>query len=108
MKVYVPDLEEYSCVTVKDSETIRAYKESPVEGSKTSYRDYFIHSDYYYVDGVEDISNSVPVCLDTSMVTNEFYYRVDFPDILIILFIFSIFVFLIPIKVFIRLFRRFQ
>lgn len=108
MKVYVPDLESYSCITVKDSETIRAYQEMPLEGSKTSYRDYFIHSDYYYVDGVEEVSSNAPVCLDNSMITNEVYYRVDFPDILIILLIFSIFAFLIPIKVFIRLFRRFQ
>lgn len=108
MKVFVPDLESYSCVTIKDSETIRAYKELPVDGSKISYRDYFIHSDYYYVDGVEDINSNIPVCLENSILTNEVYYRVDFSDILIILFIFSIFVFLIPIKVFIRLFRRFQ
>ncbi len=30
MKVYVPDLESYSCITVKDSETIRAYQEMPL------------------------------------------------------------------------------
>lgn len=107
MKVYVPDLESYSCITVKDSDTIRAYKDKPVEGSNSDYRDYFIHSDYYYVDGNETFS-TVPVCIDNSMLTNEVYYRVDFADILIILFIFSIFAFLIPIKVFLRFFRRLQ
>lgn len=107
MKVYLPDFSSYECVVVKNSDTIRAYRESPSEGVSVSYRDYFIHSDYYYLDS-EEVISEIPVCIAETDLTDNFYYRVDFFNILIILLILSIFCFLIPIKIFIRLFRRFQ
>lgn len=105
--VYVPDL-NYACYTIYDKDTIRAYHSIPEKDTETTYTDFFIHSDYYTKQGTEIISKTMPVCLEQSNLTDSVYYRVDLVDILVIFLIFCIFAFLIPIKVFLRLFRRFQ
>lgn len=107
LKVYVPDLQSFKCYTIYNKDTIRAYKELPSEGQETAYRDFFIHSDYYYKDGTELISE-VPVCIDNDNLTDDVYYRVDLINILVIFLILCIFCFLIPLKVFLRFFRRFN
>lgn len=108
--IYVPDLENYKCFVVRDETTIRAYKEIPRRDSDVNYRDYFYNSNYLYQDGTQSFGNysTLPVCLDNSVLTNDFYYRNDLPDILFIFFIFSIFCIYIPLKLFMRLFRRFN
>lgn len=106
--IYVPDLENYKCFVVKDSNTIRSYKEIPVLNEEVSYRDYYIHSDYMFNDSSEIITENLPVCIDNNLLTNEVYYRVDFYKSMIIFFIFCIFCFYIPIKIFFRFFRRFN
>ncbi len=108
--IYVPDTESYSCFVVRDSNTIRAYKHKPTYNSNIDYRDYYINSNYLYQDGNQQFSNysTLPVCLNSSELTNNVYYRNDFDSILIIFLILSIFCFLIPIKIFLRLFRRLQ
>lgn len=108
-KIYVPDT-SYSCYVVQSEDTIRAYKETPRVDSDIEYRDYYIHSDYMYKDGVQTFSRyaTLPICLDTSQITDEVYYRVDYSDILLMFFITCLFVFLLPLKIFVRLFRRFQ
>ena len=106
--IYVPDLENYKCFVVKDSNTIRAYKEIPVLNEEVSYRDYYIHSDYMFNDSSEIITENLPVCIDNNSLTNEVYYRVDFYKSMIIFFIFCIFCFYIPIKIVFRFFRRFN
>lgn len=110
MKIYVPDLENYKCFVVRDETTIRAYKEIPRRDSDVNYRDYFYNSNYLYQDGTQSFGNysTLPVCLDNSVLTNDFYYRNDLPDILFIFFIFAIFAIYIPLKLFMRLFRRFN
>lgn len=107
---YVPDTKNYSCFVVRDSNTIRAYKQKPTNNSNIDYRDYYINSNYLYQDGTQQFSNytTLPVCLNNSEITNEVYYRNDFDSILIIFLIMSIFCFLIPLKIFVRFFRRFQ
>lgn len=107
--IYVPDLENYQCFVVRDTNTIRAYKGRPSYNSELEYRDYYINSNYLYQDGIQSFGNysTIPVCLDNSNLTTEIYYRNDFDSILIIFFIMSIFCFYIPLKVFSRLFRRF-
>lgn len=108
--IYVPDLENYKCFVVRDETTIRAYEEIPQRNQEVNYRDYFYNSNYLYQDGVQSFSNysTIPVCLDNSFLTDNFYYRNDFPSILFIFFIFSIFCIYIPLKLFMRLFRRFN
>ena len=106
--IQVPDLENYQCFVVQSEDTIRAYKQVPTVDSEIEYRDYYIHSDYMYRDGSQSFSrySQLPVCLAKTELTNEVYYRVDFSNILIMLFIFCFFTLWIPWKIFCRLFRR--
>ena len=108
-KIYVPDL-SYKCFVVRNDSTIRAYKEIPRNNSDIEYRDYYYNSNYLFQDGIQSFSNytTLPVCLDSNLLTSDFYYRNDFPSILIMFLILSIFCFYIPIKVFLRLIRRLQ
>ncbi len=108
MHIYVPDL-NYKCYYVQSEGVIRAYEEKPKNNSDIAYRDYYIKSNYIYKDGSQSFSSysSLPVCLDTNILTDSVYYRNDFDSILVIFLIMCIFCFYIPLKVFIRLFRRF-
>lgn len=108
--IYVPDLEKYQCFVVRNENTIRAYEEIPQLNLSINYRDYYINSNYLYQDGIQEFSrySTLPICLDNSILTNEVYYRNDFDSILIIFLIMCIFCFYIPIKIFLRLFRRFN
>jgi len=108
--IYVPDLTNYQCFVVRSEDVIRAYKQVPYNNSTIEYRDYYFNSNYLYQDGVQTFSQytTLPVCLDNTKLTTEVYYRNDFDSILTIFLIMSIFCFLIPIKIFTRLFRRFK
>lgn len=108
--IYVPEKESYKCYVVQNENVIRAYKQVPNNNTNVDYRDYYINSDYIFKDGTQQFSQytTLPVCLSEQNLTSSVYYRLDFDKILIIFTIMCIFCFLIPIKVFIRLFRRFQ
>lgn len=111
--VYVPDL-SYSCYVIRDKDTIRAYRQAPYnpdryDGSiSISYRDYYLNSNYLYTDGYQSFSYStvLPVCLDTSNLTTDVYYRNDFDSILIIFAILAIVGLYLPLKIFFRFFKR--
>lgn len=109
--IYVPDIENYKCYVVRDTNTIRAYKEIPQRNTEIEYRDYYINSHYLYNDNTQSFGNysstNLPVCLDNSIITDNVFYRNDIDSILIIFLIMCIFSFYIPIKIFKRLFRRF-
>lgn len=108
-KIFVPDT-TYSCYVVQNEDTIRAYKEQPRQDREIEYRDYYIHSDYMYRDDTQTFGrySELPTCLDIALITDEVYYRVDFPLILVGFIILCIIILGIPLKVFLRLFRRFQ
>ncbi len=108
MKIYVPDLENYKCFVVRNDSTIRAYKVVPKNNSEVEYRDYYFTSNYLYQDGTQSFSNysTLPVCLDNSVLTTDYYYRNDFPSILLSFLIIALFGIYLPFKVFFRLFRR--
>lgn len=108
--IYVPDIENYKCFVVNSDKIIRAYKEIPTNNSTINYRDYYYTSNYLYKDGTQTFSNytTLPICLDNNIVTDNVYYRNDLDSILIIFVILCIFGLLIPLKVFMRLFRRFN
>lgn len=107
--IYVPDL-GYSCYVVQSEGVIRAYEEIPQNNSNIDYRDFYIKSNYIYKDGNQNFSSytTLPTCLDSSVLTDSYYYRNDFSDILIIFLIMCIFGIYIPIKIFLRLFKRFN
>lgn len=108
--IYVPDKENYKCFVVRSEEVIRAYKEIPQNNSDVNYRDYYYNSNYIYNDGVQNFSSytTLPVCLNDDTITDSVYYRNDFDSILVIFLIMCIFCFYLPLKIFTRLFRRFN
>ena len=107
--IYVPDL-SYACYVVQGEGVIRGYEQMPANNLDVNYRDWYINSSYIYRDGTQSFGNwgNLPVCLETTQITDKVYYRNDFDSILIIFFIMCIFCFYIPLKVFLRLFRRFN
>lgn len=108
--IYVPDLENYKCYVVQNEQVIRGYKEKPTNNSNVEYRDFYINSSYIYKDGLQSFGqySTLPVCLSNQNLTTEVYYRNDIDKILIIFLIFAIFCIYIPLKIFLRMFRRFQ
>ena len=109
--IYVPDLENYKCVVLQNSETIRAYTSVPKNNTDISYRDYYVNSHYMYKDGTQHFGNyntSLPTCMPAEDLTNAYYYRNDFDSILIIFIIlvgFSYFVLKKIIRAFFHGFR---
>lgn len=108
--IYVPEKESYACYVVQSEGVIRAYEKIPQNNITTAYRDYYLNSNYIYRDGSTTFSSysTLPVCLSSSVLTSDVYYRNDLDSILIIFLIMSIFIFYIPIKIFMRFFRRFN
>lgn len=106
--IYVPDLNNYKCFYVYSEGVIRAYEKIPQVNQTNNYRDYYINSSYIYRDGVTQFGTytTLPTCLQTSVLTDSVYYRLDFDKILIIFIILVIVCFWFPLKLFSRLFRR--
>lgn len=109
MKIYLPDISA-PCYVVLSEEVIRAYDRNPSYNTSYNYRDYYVRSNYMYKDGTGNWGtySTLPVCLDNSILTNDVYYRQDIDKILIIFLIITIFAIYLPIKIFTRLFRRFN
>lgn len=107
MKIYVPN-ENYQCYVVQSEGVIRGYERVPVQNATISYRDYFINSDYIYRDGTQTFGayTTLPTCLDSSVLTHEIHYRLDYDKILVIFLIMCIFVMYIPLKIYSRLWKR--
>lgn len=107
--IYVPDL-DYACYYVPSEGVIRAYEQVPRNNIDVNYRDYYINNSYLYKDGEQSFGSysTIPICLPNDIITDNFLYRNDIAYILITFLILSIFLFYIPIKIFLRLFRRFQ
>lgn len=84
MALYVPSYNTSNCVVLSNSETIRVYQSRPCNNCTINYRDYYIHSDYYFNDGVATFSqySTLPTC--RTDITTNFYYRYDFDKIIII------------------------
>lgn len=108
MKVYVPNLNDYKCVYVRDTNTVRAYKQNPKANTTVEYVDYYINSNYIYTEGTQSFGNypNLPHCLSADNLTNDFYYRNDFDSILIIFVIIVIFSIWLPFKIFSRFCKR--
>lgn len=106
MKIYVPQDNTYNkCYVVQNEEVIRGYDRTPSNNVSYNYRDYYIKSDYIFKDGTGTWSqySTLPNCLSSSIITNDFYYREDIASILIIFCVLTIFTIYLPIKLFLRL-----
>jgi hypothetical protein len=109
--IYLPinSTNDFACYVVRDKDTIRAYKTQPAINSSSEFVDFYVNSHYLHKSGTESWGqweNYLPTCLDSNLITTDFEYRTDFADIMIIFFIFAIFIFYLPIKLFSRVLRR--
>ena len=105
--LYVPNVEDYQCVVIRDSETIRAYKTTPTYNSSSDYDDYFYNSHYIKQSGTQQFGTytTLPVCQNTSVLTDNYIYRNDFHNILLMFIILVILIFL-PIWEIVKRFFR--
>lgn len=108
--IYVPDYVSTNCAYIYNSDIIRVYDTVPQSGRTIAYKDYYIKSSYIYNEGSTTFSNysTFPSCIASSRITTDIYYRNDLPSILIIFFAFVIIGILLPLKIFMRMFRRYQ
>ena len=107
--IYVPSDDTYNkCYVVQNEDVIRGYDRKPSYNTIYNYRDYYIKSNYIYRDGSGQWSNysTLPVCLATDSITNDFYYRNDFDSICIIFLTIVLFCFYFPFKIISRAFGR--
>lgn len=107
--IYVPNDSIYNkCYVVQSSDVIRAYDRVPSNNTSYNYRDYYINSSYIYRDGEGSWGSysNLPICLDSSTLTNDYYYRLDFPNVLLMFLIINIFGIFIPIKIFSKIFKK--
>ena len=106
--IYVPEVENYECYIVQSEGVIRGYEEKPQTNKTIGYRDYYINSSYIYKDGYQTFNAyaNLPVCLSTSELTSDVYYRLDLDKILVIFLVMCIFCFYIPLRIFLRFCRR--
>lgn len=107
--IYVPEDTTYNaCYVVQSEGVIRGYDVYPRNNISYNYRDYYIRSDYIYKDGSGTWSNysTLPVCLSDSDITNDYWYRVDISNVLIMFLIINIFGIYLPIKIFSKIFRK--
>lgn len=112
-KIYLPvdNVNDFACYSVYDKDTIRAYVTMPQINSSSDYVDFYINSHYLKKQGNQEwghYTQYLPTCIDKKSITNNYYYRNDFACSLFIFTIFAIFGIMIPIKIFVRLFRRFD
>lgn len=87
--IYVPynDINDFACYVVQSGDVIRAYKSMPAVNSTSLYTDFYINSHYIEKEGSQtwnNYSTNLPVCISIEKLTNNYAYRHDFADILII------------------------
>lgn len=107
--IFLPEDSTYNkCYVVQSEGVIRGYDRTPAYNSSYNYRDYYIRSNYIYRDGNGTWSNysTLPVCLDNNIITNDFYHRLDFSNIMIMFLVINIFAIYLPIKIFSKIFRK--
>lgn len=107
--IFMPESSTYNkCYVVQSEGVIRGYDHTPSYNTNYNYRDYYIKSSYIYRDGSGTWNNysSLPVCLSSDIITNNFYYRLDMPYILLMFLIINIFAIYLPIKLFSKVIKR--
>lgn len=107
---YLPSFENNNCITLDNLNNgyIRVYQRTPQTNSTISYTDYFVNYNYMSRTGSQTFgSYSANVnCVSHDQFTTDYYYRLDFPNILIMFIIMAIFIIYIPFKIWSKLFKR--
>lgn len=107
--IFIPENSTYNkCFVVQSEGVIRAYDKVPDYNTNYNYRDYYINSSYIYRDGSGTWSSysTLPTCLNNNVITHDFYYRLDFPNVLLMFLIINIFSIYLPIKLFSKIIRK--
>ena len=109
--IYLPieNVNDFACYSIYDKDTIRAYYTKPALDSSSNYVDFYINSHYLQKTGTQSWgqwNSSLPTCLSSDLITTDYYYRNDFPDILLIFIIFAIVGIYLPFKLISRIFRK--
>lgn len=103
--IYVPDLQgSYSCYSFIDSNTIRAYETINL-GVDNNFTDIYINSHYLINNGTENLIIQ-PNCISNDKITNDWKYRNDLSDIILITFFGILFFFGIPLLLLKKFFKR--
>ena len=109
--IYLPinNVNDFACYSIYDKDTVRAYYTKPALDSSSEYVDFYINSHYLQRTGTQSWgqwNSSLPICLSSDSITTDYYYRNDFPDILLIFIIFAIVGIYLPFKLISRIFRK--
>lgn len=109
--IYLPinNVNDFACYSILDKDTVRAYYTKPALDSSSNYVDFYINSHYLQKTGTQSWgqwNSSLPTCLSSDLITTDYYYRNDFPDILLIFIIFAIVGIYLPFKLISRIFRK--
>lgn len=109
MKIFMPEDNTYDkCYVVQSEGVIRGYDKIPANNINYNYRDYYIKSDYIYREGTGTWSSysTLPICLDSDIITNDHWYRQDITNILINVFVICVLCLYPAFKVFKSLWGR--
>ena len=109
-KIYVPEnyINKF-CVEFYGHNVLCVYDKKPALDSDSTYTDFYTDMDYYSKTGYVSWgqwSSSLPVCVPSSNLVSDVYYRVDFPNILMTIFIFLILLFYFSYRIISRVFGR--
>ena len=100
-KIYLPTEYINSPCKVINNGYIRAYTNS----SLTEYVDIYLNQDYMLREGTYSYGYSGQ-CDSLNTYTDNFYYRTDFPDILLMFTIFVLFGIYLPFKIIRRFYKK--
>ena len=100
-KIYLPSEYIDSPCKVINNGYIRAYTNS----SLTEYVDIYLNQDYMLKEGTYSYGYSGQ-CDTINTYTDNFYYRTDFPDILLMFTIFVLFGIYLPFRIIRRFYKK--
>lgn len=104
--IYLPiELSDNYCVTFYDSNTIRVYDNNTIVDNQINYTDYYINSHYINNSFYSELPNNLN-CISHEKITNNWKYRNDLKDILIISTLLCILFFGVPLFLISKLFKK--
>lgn len=100
-KIYLPTNYVNSPCKVINNGYIRVY----TNNNLTNYTDIYINQDYMEKSGYSNYSYT-GLCDNSNIYTDDFYYRTDLTNILLNVFIISLFGIYLPFKIFSKFFHK--
>ena len=107
-KIYLPtNVSSNNCAYINNNDVIRVFD---YRGTNTyiTYTDYYVNNHYITNTGTSYVGQNFNYnCINENNFTTDIYYRNDMVQILVYFTILCIFCFYIPLKIFLRFFKRF-